>query len=140
MVFPNSVRGLLAAVLHTSIDRMRSTVIVETVESGSGIPPQGVFAQFYLRLFSRPDLTLNVRSERSVDKSTAPEDRTGIHRQVTLDSGQSPEAMAEQVNLVIVDWLEARTRKRLHLRATTIQPLPRSFAQSAGNCDSAGLD
>jgi hypothetical protein len=140
MVFPNSVRGLLPAVLHTSIDRMRSTVIVETVESGPGIPPQGVFAQFYLRLFSRPDLTLNVRSERSVDKSTAPEDRTGIHRQVTLDSGQSPEAMAEQVNLVIVDWLEARTRKRLHLRATTIQPLPRSFAQSAGNCDSAGLD
>jgi hypothetical protein len=67
-------------------------------------------------MLARPDLTLHLY--RNNDNSTA-KHRTDLR----LDADDFPDRRAEQANIAILNWMAARTGKRLNLPLQSSQPV-----------------
>ncbi len=137
LALPLPFKKVLLAGLQTSIDRIRSTVIITSIDYRSDSRER--ISRGCLGVISRPDLCIHIDSAISRDRSAHPKDVAGNPGEIVLNGDDCSETLAEQVNFAIVRWLEARTRKRLRLSQTTGLPLLESCASVAGR-ESAGLD
>jgi hypothetical protein len=110
-----SLRQALRQDFHTLVARTSSTLVIETSEPSDALSTTSSSRFQFARMLAHPDLTLHLY--RDGDDSTA-KHRTDLR----LDADDFPDRV-EQANIAILNWMAARTGKRLNLRLQSSQPV-----------------
>jgi len=109
------LRQALRQDFHTLVARTSSTLVIETSEPSDALSTTSSSRFQFARMLAHPDLTLHLY--RDGDDSTA-KHRTDLR----LDADDFPDRV-EQANIAILNWMAARTGKRLNLRLQSSQPV-----------------
>jgi hypothetical protein len=115
---PESFWQSLRQDFRTFIARISSTLLIETPESSDRPNTGRSFHLGLARWLARPDLVLQLSFD---DENTATAALSGPI--VRLKADDSPEQLVEQANIAILNWLAARTCRRLNLQISSSQSL-----------------
>jgi hypothetical protein len=123
------------------VARMRSTLVIETTDGDSKRLPKLMFGAGVAHLLFGPDLILRAAATDGWVNARINQDEIRPTRYPRSDA--SWERELEQANVAVLNWLAARTAKRLGIA----RPAPETPARSVGalaeppvECELAGLD
>ena len=138
---PQSFTRSLMRAFRVRAAQIRSTLVIETVGDDAELSSDQVFGPAATHLISRPDLILRLGADRpTISKGT---DQGATRRLASFDAGRFSEERAERANIAVLNWLAARTARRLKIPVAAPELPTCSVAerpQTAVECEFVGSD
>lgn len=134
---PDSFTRFLIQHFQVRAARIRSTLVIETNDGDSKLFSKNVFSSAVAHWLSRPDLTLHA------DPSDTPATCRTSECEMRPATYPGSDLSWEQANVDVLNWLAARTAKRLGISDALPEPPPclvADLAPSPAECEFAGSD